>query len=322
MNTHHPELNKKIKMKLIRIKIKPCSLFRSPFHSDTLWGSLALLVSYGAMNIKIGDFINLFRSDEPPFILSDGFPGDFLPVPVIYKMKKIKKDDGSEIEYKKLKKLSLVSFDDFKKIINGGDITIENYDKIKDFCKNQRIRNTINRLTEGTMEEGGLYRIREQYLPEGIEYISVYALVKDEWIEKLIYLFWLLGKYGYGADTTSGYGFFDVEEKYENLTVELIEALEKPNSVVHLSHYVPKKEDPFDGFYEIEIKFGRLGGHYAQMGYPFKKPIAYIKPGSVFKTDKPEYFYGRILNNICKYPEVVQFGYSIAIPAKFNLEVL
>ena len=94
---------------------------------------------------------------------------------------------------------------------------------------------------------------------------------------------------------------------------------DQPNCFVSLSNYIPKKTDPVQGQYKIHVKYGKLGQAYAHADNPFKKPLLMLKPGAVFWTDKPQHAYGRLVYSVSDtYPEVVQIGSTLAIPARLQ----
>lgn len=70
-------------MKLFRIQLRPRSPWRTPWQADTLLGALCATAArvHGADFLR-AQLIDPMHAGQPPFVLSDAFPGDLLPLPV------------------------------------------------------------------------------------------------------------------------------------------------------------------------------------------------------------------------------------------------
>src|SRR5712691_9939475 len=74
-------------MQLYRFRIVPESAWRTPWQSDTLAGLLcwALARTEGDAALQ-RDVIEPALQGAPAFVLSDAFPGDWLPVPALVRL--------------------------------------------------------------------------------------------------------------------------------------------------------------------------------------------------------------------------------------------
>lgn len=293
-------------MKTYCIKLKVQSPVLTPFQADTIFGHLCWMVKYGDGEEALKKFLEPFKSGEPPFVISDGFPCDLLPKPLLAEL-----NITDPVQRKNIKNLEWIEVQDFNRIIEGETITESEI--IKDKKPSQAIstHNTINRLTNITLSEGGVYNLPETIIPE----VSIYLKVVDEQRkDKVVDLFKKLSQTGYGKKKSIGKGQFFVREVSEFNNFSL---LQNANGFVTLSNFCPKENDPTEGIYKTFVKYGKLGEEFTFCGNPFKKPLLMIKTGSVFKTgSQPEEFYGHMIwEGIAPgKPEVVHYAYAFAIP--------
>jgi CRISPR-associated protein Csm4 len=78
-------------MQNYRLNIKLKSPVITPFHSDTLWGHICWALRYSQGEKELLDFIDCYRSGDPPLIISNAFPKNYLPFPVLEPMNKTRK---------------------------------------------------------------------------------------------------------------------------------------------------------------------------------------------------------------------------------------
>jgi len=69
-------------MQTVRIKLKLKSTFITDWQSDTLFGHLCWVVMRSEGEDGLKEFLQPFMERRPPFLLSNGFPGDWLPSPL------------------------------------------------------------------------------------------------------------------------------------------------------------------------------------------------------------------------------------------------
>jgi len=307
--------------------IKPKTSFITPLQSDSLFGSLMWALKYLEGEEKLLEVLKLFCS-APPFLLSNAYPEGFLPkplIPVFPDSKELEEADSKQL--KEALKLLYIPESDFAEIVeNLNSITLT--DKLKFlylsknlkedvFCKEVVLcKNVINRLTFATVE-GGLYEQVEQFFNREHNYtiyikINTSQTLVDE--ETLFRLFDYLSSFGFGKKKSAGKGHFEIID-FKQATPPFAS---KPNAFLSLSNFVPASTDPTEGFYELFVKYGKVGGDFA-LRSPWKKPLIMLKAGSVLKINgevKP--YYGRIVSEV--YPPVNSvFHYGFAFPLGVRL---
>jgi CRISPR-associated protein Csm4 len=322
-------------MKTYEIILHPESSFLTPFQADTIFGSICWAIRYMDGEKELEDFLSKYQT-SPPLIISNGFPTGFFPKPlrepvareqlieIVKKTGKIKNDSKKEIIdilkiFKKFKKEKLIKKDVFEEIING--LSENDYLKRKInqndevFNPGKKIsfyKNTINRLTSHTSEEGGLFTQDETfYANENISFFIKINGIDKEFIEKI---FNFISFYGFGKKKTTGKGHF----KLISIKEYNFKSPENPNAFVSLSSFVPSENDPVEGWYDMQVKYGKLGGHYASGNSrtPFKKPIRMFQAGSVFKTNNLKEYYGQLVSNVHTDEKIKHYGYAFAVGMK------
>ncbi len=309
-------------MKTWRIQLNVPSGFITPWHADTMFGHLCWVAERhdGFSGFKgAAGLIELYRSGgTPPFILSDGFPGNWLPAPATLRTLfepvsgiPAGKDDYAVI--KNAKKLRYLTEGQFQQFCLGHRFDLEKNDS-KPLHSRVTLHNQIDRVSNTTGSDGsGLFEQQEQFVRDSI--ISVYAHCAAGVEQDLQRLFELMAQSGYGKKRTSGKGAFTVAafEPYHGF--ELPEGA-AGNGFVTLSHFVPAADDPSDGAWKVRVKYGKLGDEKTFCGNPFKKPLIMLQPGAVFKTaTPPKQWYGKLVDNISFIPDdgLVQYGYGFAV---------
>lgn len=308
-------------MKLYRIRIYLRSSYITPWQSDTLMGSLCWVMRQLYGESELYNFIGQCLDGEYPFAVSDGFPGDLLPRPLVAS----RRDPGEQLSRgeamerftaaRQAKKSSYVDLQEFNAIAAGYLVDLKPRGSVD--LPVATTHNSVSRISGSTID-GSLFEEQEQFSRQ--EYLSLYVRVADGWLEKFNELLEGLSKKGYGKRASVGKGAFEIEEP------ELFEGFEEqtaPNAIVMLSNYIPAAGDPLEGRYRSFIKYGKLGGEFTFLENPFKKPVMMFKPGSVFWDDKPRAVYGRTVQGISiQKEEVVHFGCSVAVPARVERKEL
>jgi len=300
-----------------RIELHVPSGFITPWHADTLFGHLCWGAerSDGFTNFNgAAGLIDLFRSGEPPFILSDGFPAGLLPAPITLKSRLAPEtaDNLDEKNYNTMKKakkrefLTIAQFQAFQRgeIPDIGDDT-------KGFIPATTLHNQISRFTNTTGNGGSLFELDEQFAPHEGK-IHFYAKIREGFEDDLRRLFDVVASSGFGKKKSSGKGSFSVErfERFDGL-----DSVSGAKGFISLSHFVPAKSDPIDGSYKTMIKYGKLGEEKNFCGNPFKKPLIMLKPGAVFKVQEVRPYYGRLIEKIAfADPDVVQYAFAFPVP--------
>lgn len=293
-------------MKTYKVKLKIDSGILTPFQADTIWGHLCWVVAFREGEKGLKEFIEPFKRRDPPFIISDGFPNDLLPKPL---SAEFNIDDPQE--GKQIKRIKFVPLEDFNLIRQGKKY--KPGPPINPFVAYVTPHNTINRLTNSTLVEGGVFSLKETF----VSAIDIYLKASsEEWKNRVFGLLRELSQAGYGRKKSIGKGQFSVVELNEcNFPT-----IEKANGFVTLSNFCPAEGDPTEGLYETFVKYGKLGEDFTFCGNPFKRPLLMIKAGSVFKTigDSKE-FYGRLVQNgiAPAKPEVVHYAYCFTVPTVY-----
>ena len=302
-------------MKLYRLKIYPRSSYITPWHSDTLMGSLCWVTKHLHGEQALSDYLELCLGGKHPYVLSGCFPGDLLPRPLAgncFQRGKALSKEEAMAEYargKTAKKANYISLDDFNTIISGGQVEIG--PRPAHEFQVSVMHNTISRLSDTTSDGGSLFEEPETFSCEN--YLSLYAAIEDSWIDRFQALLAELARQGFGRRASVGKGDFKVGEAEE---FNHFAHVTKPGAKVMLSNYVPAKTDPVEGQYRAFIKYGKLGNEYASLKNPFKKPVLMFEPGSVFWDNSDRKIYGRTFEGISpEKAEIVQFGCALAVPA-------
>jgi CRISPR-associated protein Csm4 len=304
-------------MKLFEFQLKLKSPFMTPWQGDILFGHLAWAYRDKYGEKKLTEWLKEF-CDTPSFVLSDGFIKNSFPKPLIPPPNKkafTKEEKIQQIKKgKQLKKLRLLHEEDFLSFIQGDPITFSK-EVVGKYKSVIQTHNIVGRETGKSLSSDGLYELESTYLIDQ-DTISFFARVKDEHaLELLKELLELVSVLGYGKKKSLGYGQFKVISYQPRPDLDQMHS--DANAVVWLSHGVPAKTDPVNGWYKLQTKYGKLGGNVSDKGNWFKKPFTRLIPGSVFRTSDVKPCYGRMLQGLSPHnPEVVQYALALAIPIK------
>jgi len=282
-------------MKLHCLRLRPCSPWRTPWQADTLTGVLCVT----AARIHGPDFLrdNLIEpmlAGSPPFILSDAFPGNLLPLPVAARLADVPAD-----RVKSLKRARWIGHTDFLSLIAGAKQSIP-WDRLLPdsavFRCDTRRHNTLARDSDASLEEGGLFSRPDTRLrsSNSADHLTLYFRAADEQATDLFLdLLHELALTGFGADIATGRGQFDVlgdPEPMPNLDAPPPGA----NALICLSTFQPAPADPVDGLWEVFPKFGKLGPDLGLADIR-KKTLIMFRPGACFCANPTRPFVGRAL---------------------------
>jgi len=301
-------------MKTIRLKFKLSGSYLTDWSSDTMTGALlwAYYRKYGSN--ALSELIAAFLENDPPFVLSSGFPGDLLPRPFIPQPAQRIETLNQIVEGKKLKKSQWVTLEMFNNLRQG--LMLRPEEILKPSTEEVVLHNQVNRISGSTSEGGELYSIEERFLNiKQYMHITVYANVKPEWNGIFSEMFADLGRTGIGGRSSTGKGAFIVEEcvDFNGFPDPLV-----ANGYIILGNVIPKATDSTKGYFKVSIKRGKLGEEYAKLANPFKKPLVMLMPGSVFYSSTPTFgWLGRFVKNIAPIkPQVVHCGMAMVIAAR------
>jgi CRISPR-associated protein Csm4 len=305
--------NVRTRMRLYKVTLKLSSPYATDWQADTIWGQLCWALRFAYGEDELTDFITRYRDGEPPLLVSNGFPGDLLPRPILPEKPVKERSDFAIV--KKQKKVRWLTPDEFMKTLNSEESALSEKDGE---TESVTLKNQINRLigTTGGREAdettGRLFSFEQSHL----DAVSIYLKVATDFVETSKELFQNLSRSGYGKRKTVGYGQFSVQSFDEFAGFK---SPQDADGFISLSNFVPAADDPTSGYWEILVKYGKLGEEYAITGNPHKKPLVMFKAGSCFYDSPCQEYYGRLVRGLSsQYPGVVQYGYALPVPLKLS----
>lgn len=318
-------------MKLLHFHLKPRSPVVTPYRGDTMLGHILWMFAYEHGENALKELLNKVK-DNPP-VVSDLFPKDKLPVPLLSPDKDLIDTLKEYRDKKELKKIKYLDFDEWLDLRNDlnakslfyalESVLSEKRRKEKrdqDGCLVETQKNigseailhaTINRLTGTTT--GGAASLHSQdatFYAENTELHGYLAPgIFGEEAEKLLKM---VGEHGYGADASTGMGRFGIS------SCEEIDWQIPPeaNAFMALNRFLADDNLRVkDSSYALYTHYGRLGGSFANYGNPFKKPILLFETGSIFKAGPGLYngkCPGAVMPNVaCGHSEpIVHLGFT------------
>lgn len=354
-------------MKLHDLTLSVQSPLGTLLAADTLFGHICWGIRYSEGVAKLEEFLGSFEKSDPALLLSDPFPLDFWPIPVLPKpipneedalIGLIIKQQRHELSQKLpecplskyqastevtnieafdilkwLNKLRWIETAALEKLANKmSTMAILEY-FISNGCGDPKMpveamvaHNTINRLTNMTLSEGGLFFTKDQYVsPDNPVDFHLLVASNTYSSDEIVSLFENALSGGYGRDKSTGKGKIKVGQAKSFK----MPSVKEPNTVLLLGPSAPAKEDPTDGYWQIFTRYGKLGGDWATgpgptgNHNPFKRPLTMLKSGSVLFTDSPRLYYGRLIDNVhAEFAQVKHYGLSIAMPMRCDMKEL
>lgn len=326
-------------MKTYILPLKQKSGLLSELQSDTIYGHFCWRLKERFGDEKLTEFISLYKSSKPVFILSDGLlsvNGEIrFPRPYIFSKPELKETKAEKVfefvKRKSNKERNYVTITELNAFLNTGKITIEEKNEqvnAKDKQKKKkpviseslRVSVQIDRNTFGS-SEGRLFSYNPKYIREDVSYVIIIKVI-DETAYKSFECESILKdvfRVGFGKKKSSGYGQFEVG----NLTeINTFEEPKESNAFIVLGNYLPSEADKISPIgYDINTKYGKLGEEYSQSENPFKNPIVFLTAGSCFQTTKVKNHYGRVtdegeISDLNSF--AVQFGMPFTLKFNFN----
>ncbi len=284
--------------RLYRIRLRPRSAWHTPWQADTLTGLLCWTCSRTeGSSVVLDRLIRPMLEGTPPFVLSDGFPGDLLPVPVVVQF------DGAGGKHGKgLKRAQWLTPSGFERARRGGQPSLDDFVAESPVKETVRMRNALGRSSNATGEAGSLFGFQEYRLDHGApslagaNWISVYARVEPDCEDFLLAMFSELARTGFGADASAGLGAFDFPDGEPLLepAVGITDEIESATGVIVLSTFQPGPTDPTVGWWESFTKWAKLGPDLG-LADVRKNPLVLLRPGACFQTD-PRPVMGRAID--------------------------
>lgn len=265
-------------MNVFSYRLRPTTAWATPLEADSLFGALCWEIVRRQGEADLLRVLDRFRKGDPPFVLSNAFPGDLLPRPLVLAGSKWVTRDG----------FAQVRAGECPPDVDAPEPQIDSQLHVE--------RDTS---VYDTFEMQG-----------GPEYFTVYARVVPEWSETLRKLLQSLGMYGFGKRRGLGLGQFEVPEKPE--PCPWLEPLPFESGFVSLSHFIPQESDPTKGRWSLQVKYPKLSaGH----GSPnaFKGRLLQLEAGSCFQSPgRPRRWYGRMVGD-----KTLHYGLALAIGIKW-----
>lgn len=296
-----------------KAKLVTESWLASAWQADTIWGHLCWGLRHMEGEKALLQFIESYEQGTPPLLLSNGFPDDLLPRPVlpepdIDKSLSLKEQRQKFRDRKEAKGIRWLTEKEFTRALAGEQFIPS--DKRDTEIRLVTLKNQINRLTGTTGAEGQLFNFT-QYRWQSV---AIYLKVADTFVAKAKELFHYLAQAGYGKRKSVGYGQIRLE-RFEPFPG--FPAPANPNGFLSLSDFVPSAKDPVSGYWSILVKYGKLGEELAVAGNPFKKPLVMFMAGSCFYDLPIREYYGRLVRGLSPaHDGVVQYGLALPIPMK------
>lgn len=309
-------------MNLYRFHIVPESAWRTPWQSDTLsgmlCGAIARLEGSDALRRNV---IDPALAGRPPFVVSDAFPGDWLPVPAFVRLL-----DRAPDQRKAVKRARWLTRDTFQRTQGGAPPAASDLISDSGFHESAQLHNTISRINSTTMDDGGLYSREEMLLARGQDWLTVYVRLEPGFRD----VFWRavreVATGGYGADRSAGKGQFRVDGDLE--PVDALDQVAAPSGVTSLSTFQPNAGDPTDGAWDAFTKYGKVGPEFG-LENVFKRPLVLFKPGASYRANCMCAWLGRAIPmNQLLAPdtvaslrsrgiEVIHYAFGLAVPVRW-----
>lgn len=303
-------------METYRLRITLAAPTATPWQADTLWGHLCWALLRRRGEAALAAFLESYAHGEPALVLSDGYPADRLPRPLlpppaprgdkraaILAARRAKAAAGSLVTLATFDRLRR---DEWSAIEDGADPPVVQRRVLVQ-------RNQIDRRTNTAGgESGALFTVEEHHAAV----VDIYVRLADGALPLLHDLLADLRDEGYGKRRVVGYGAI--------ATMDLtpfagFAPFPDADAFLSLSRFVPAADDPADGMWRTAVKVGTVGGETAT---PFKRPLVTLTAGSWFRAPGGgREWYGRLVDGVsAAHPAVVQYGLAFAVPMRAPVE--
>lgn len=317
--------------------------------SDTIFGHFCWRLKDMLGEQKLDEFLKLYKTGNPAFTISNSyFERDnclFLPNPLLPLVNEEEEEKSKDekikifLDYKDSKKRKLLTLCQFNLAING-ELNKMKESIRKDDSKQPKYIDDLRTSVEISREtfsskEGQLFSYAPYYVEEEpidkkkSEYTKTNTIVFVKVLDEDAFskfdcenILKEVFNIGFGKKKSSGYGEFEV------IGFERFDGFKEPddsNGFITISNYIPSIEDGLtaeNSYYDLNIKYGKLGEELALSNNPFKKPIVFMTPGSCFKTEEKKDFYGRCVSDIVQLSglkdKVIQSGIAFSLRMKIN----
>lgn len=269
---------------LRRVRLRLLAPLGTPMVSGTLFGHLcwAFLDRRGTDQLAAW-LDDMARGHRPPFLLSDAFPADHLPRPLLPPLLPAEDQPAERAaEHKRQRRATMVRRAAFLALRGRPTRESDWLEAVVEPPASlavQHAHNVIDRLRNSTPETGGLWFVEDDWgfatMPERDVYVDT-----DLPSEELGELFAEVGAVGFGRDISCGRGAFEVLEVAED--PELAAAPAGGDlRLVSLSRGC-LTANMRDARWRRTTHFGKLAAR-ADDGRPWKKPLLLMLPGASFR---------------------------------------
>lgn len=307
-------------MKAARFRLRPLAPWGTPWQADSLFGALCGELLRAEDEAALTRLLQRFRQGNPPFVLSDAFPGDLLPRPlcavVPSEARPSRSASPGTLREGKTPE-PLITREQFVAARHGEHIQGE--------LPRQEWQRTVRSVRASLRPDGAepeLFETEEYFwdeqVPEAERFLSVYVRGDEEWLPKLGVLFRALGRSGFGKRRSLGRGAFELLGAAE--PADWLEPLPFENAFVSLGHFVPEDSDPADGVWNVLVKYPKLGSARNSAG-PYKGRLVMLTPGSCFRpAGRPRRWYGRMIAGLSPaFPEALHYGLGLAVGLRWDI---
>lgn len=291
-------------MNVFAYRLRPASSWGTPWHADTLFGALCWQLVRRRGEDSLKKTLAYFRDGNPPFVLSDGCPGDCLPRPLVLL-------GGGAEQSRMWRRHEWVTREQFIAARNG-EVPADPGAVVEPF-------QTLRSMHAG--RDGGSFFSTEEYTwadawPADQRFFTVYARVAPEWVEPLGQLLAATGQFGLGRQRTLGRGAFTVDGP--PVACDWLEPQRFEDGFISLNRFVPHQTDPVKGRWTVHVKYPKYGDEFSSGGQASKGRIVQLGPGSCFQfPGRPKRWYGSMLSNLPGHPEALHYGLALAIGLKW-----
>jgi hypothetical protein len=284
-------------MKRYRAVLGMRSPLARPLTAERLFGHVCWGLALREGPEAVGDFLARMGSDNPPLVLGEPAPMNFVAMPVVLQDGRIVPDvAGKRLNlWNRYRRAGLMPRAALLKA--AANLTATGVREALDASgwprpvrarRDVRVRSAANRL-DGTPAGRNDWLAVETW-PEvdggHLEVVIASGLESAE-IERLL----RLGlEHGVGRAASAGYG---------HMELVAVEPLDWPevsgaDALVTLGPCVPKRGDPAGGAWQVQTHWGRLGGTFATEGIAVeKRPVMGLKAGAVLTAGDSQQRQGR-----------------------------
>lgn len=284
-----------------RIRLRPLSPWATPWRADSLFGAVCwrwLELFPESFESMLAEFSS---AEAPPFLLSDAWPSDLMPLPMHI---------SPRLADKKHKPPLYVGVEEFKAMIRGETTTPDC--AASPVMSSSRIQASINRDL-GMAADGQLFETDTQHLRPSFESLSLY-IRSTRYLQQVLTCLDAQSKIGFGKKSSTGLGQFELIGTPERC--EWLDGIAGANSWTTISHFVPGVQDPTEGYWRTHVTYPKF--HGTATSNVFKGSLIMLAPGSVFRTGDniPRLWYGSTLSvSRPEMPNALHYGLAFAIPS-------